>query len=129
MTLVCVMLLGMMFVFASCGVPAGTYEYDPQTVIGDLFGGLQPDEVKVFGSKMTFVYEDFKLVYKYELSGEDDDQKITLTLDKFEYTGEDEQEEDTYQNIYEKQIGESTESSYFEGDGYFKIGGVKYSKK
>ena len=127
-TLVCIMLLGMLFTLASCGVPMGTYEYDPQTVIGDIFGGLQPEEIKVFLGTMTYVYDDFELAYKYEIIEDGDDQKIKLTLKKFTYTDDDEDEEDFYQHLYEDQIGETVEYSYFEGDGYIKIGGVKFSK-
>lgn len=127
LTLACVMLLGMMLTLASC-VPMGTYEYDPQTVIGDFLDDLHPEEIKVSFGTMTYVYDDFKLAYKYEITGEDDDQKIKLTLNKVTYTGDDEEEEDFYQNLYEDQIGKSNEYSYVEGDGYIKIAGVKYSK-
>ena len=122
--LACTLLLGCVFVFASCGKKlSGAYEYVPETGIGDFIQG-------VTGSGTTYTFEGSKVTITYEIAGfeknvegtyeiTENDEEETVIIFTF---AEDEEDADDYKGEFSFSEGEE------DGVKYIKIGGTKYTK-
>ena len=124
MALALCLTLGIMLALTSCGaIPGGTYNIDG-------LSGLDVTEFKVSGDKMIYTVEEgdvkIDLTFKYEVK----DDKITVTYEGDNYDGDN--------SIVKLAIsgvelilkgGLVGEKSFEKGDGYFKIGYVKFSKQ
>lgn len=123
--LVFILLVGCIFALASCGtlIPSGTYE-----------DALGVSEFKVSGNTMTVDESGVEVVYTYKIKSDEDDsdaQVIILTFKDAKYDGDNEIVKGVLAEI-KKEAEKDPEADpvKFEmGDGWFKMGGVKYTKK
>ena len=115
--LACVLILGCMLTLASCGgIDNGEYK------------GENGEIVRVSGKKM-FVQveglEDLEFVYKFKVK----DDKITLTLKKINYDGDDKKVEEQIKVLTDGINAKDPVKSFEAFDGGFKIDGVEYKAK
>ena len=125
MALAVCLVIGVMLALASCGggIQNGTYT-------ADGLQGYDAAEFKVNGDKMVYTYDYDDLKIDFTFSYEVKEDKITVNYDGNSYDGD---------SIVTKGIllGVETvfkaalvgEKSFESGDGYFKIGVVKFVKK
>ena len=125
LALILAICLSALLLLTACGsgIPSGTYK------------GVMGDEFKVDGNKMKnvveFAGESYSVVFTYEIDkNEKDEETITLTFEKVEYSGDNEIVKGVISEIEKGYANEASNTGTFEkGDGYFRINGVKYTKQ
>ena len=125
MTLAICLVLGVMLSLASCGgaIPSGTYAADGLT-------GYDAAEFKVSGDKMIYTLEEDDTKIEFTFSYEVKEDKITVTYVGNNYDGDSSLMNFAISGVElvfkAALVGEK---SFEKGDGYFKIGVVKFVKK
>ena len=124
MALALCLVIGVMCVLTSCGaIAGGTYNVDG-------LAGLEATQFKVSGSKMIYTIEkdDTKIdfTFKYEVK----EDKITVTYEGDNYEGDN---SGVKAAIIVAEVALKAaldgEKTFEKGDGYFKIGAVKFVKE
>ena len=124
MALALCLVIGVMCALTSCGaIAGGTYNVDG-------LSGLEITQFKVSGSKMIYTIEEddtkIDFTFKYEVK----EDKITVTYEGNNYEGDNSlvKVAITVAEVALKAalVGEKT---FEKGDGYFKIGAVKFAEE
>lgn len=129
LALVCVLLVGVVFALASCGSLSGTYTYEQNGMkMSYKFSGKNVSMITEIGD------EKYTIEGTYELN--DDETKITVTPDADSVKtylvdmGMIEDADDISDEDLQEFIDEIAEEQSFEkGDGFVKIGGMKFDKQ
>ena len=118
------LVIGVMCALTSCGaIAGGTYNVEG-------LSGLEATQFKVSGSKMIYTIEEddtkIDFTFKYEVK----EDKITVTYEGNNYEGDNSLVKfavATAEVALKAALG--GEKTFEKGDGYFKIGAVKFVKE
>ena len=124
MALALCLVVGVMFALTSCfgAIPGGTYT-------ADGLSGIEEAEFKVSGSKMVYTIEEDETKINFTFTYEVKEDKITVTYEGDDYEGD--------ASLVKLAISAAEvvlkaaltgEKSFEKGDGYFKIGEIKFVK-
>ena len=124
MTLALCLIIGVICALTSCGgaIPGGTYT-------AEGLDDFDEAEFKVSGNKMIYTVEEDDVEINFTFVYEVNEDKITVT-----YEGDDYEGDNTLVKLavsLAEPILEAAlvgEKSFEKGDGYFKIGAVKFVK-